>query len=126
VLDALLTPVNQVAVDATSPNSDMNSSPSTPSSARNGLHVPRHALDMLVYALKNLDNPVNFPIEVRVNICSFFLQLQKNVAAESLASCVKETVLPVARQVVEYSQDDPRDEKVFRAASLLVNTWTSA
>jgi len=121
-----LTPVNQVAVDATSPNSDMNSSPSTPSSARNGLHVPRHALDMLVYALKNLDNPVNFPIEVRVNICTFFLQLQKNVAAESPASCVKEAVLPVARQVVEYSQDDPRDEKVFRAASLLVNTWTSA
>jgi len=80
---------------------------------------------MLVYALKNIDNPVNFPIEVRVNACTFFLQLQKNVAAESL-SRVKEVVLPVARQVIEYSQDDPKDEKLFKATSLLVNTWTSA
>ena len=125
MLDALFTPVNQVAVDATSPNSDTTSSPPTPSSTQNGLPVPRHALDMLVYALKNVDNPVNFPIEVRVNVCTFFLQLQKNVAAESV-SRVKEAVLPVARQVVEYSQDDPKDEKVFKAASLLVNTWTSA
>lgn len=121
MLNALLAPVNE---DHSTRN-NASPGPPTPPSVNDGLLVPRHALDMLVYALSNVDNPVNFPVEVRVNICNFLLQLQKNVPAESLAR-VKEEILPVARQVVEESQDDPQEEKLLKAASLLLQLWSSA
>ncbi len=125
VLDSLLTPVNEGPTpESNSTNNDASPGPPTPSSVNDGLPVPRHALDMLVYALRNVDNPVNFPVEVRVNICSFLLQLQKNVPAESLAR-VQEEILPVAKLVVEESQDDPQEEKLLKAASLLLKSWAS-
>lgn len=125
MLDALLEPVNEGPTpESNSTSNDTSPGPPTPSSVNDGLPVPRHALDMLVYALRNVDNPVNFPVEVRVNICSFLLQLQKNVPAESL-SHVQEEILPVARLVVEESQDDPQEEKLLKAASLLLESWAS-
>jgi hypothetical protein len=80
---------------------------------------------MLIYALRNVDNPVNFPIEVRVNVCTFLLQLQKNISSEGFAR-VKTVVLPVVQQVVEELQDEPREEKLLKAASLLAKSWVPA
>jgi len=80
---------------------------------------------MLLYALKNVDNPVNFPIEVRVNVCTFFLQLQRHASAESLAH-VKAAALPVAEYVVEDLQEEPSEEKLFKAATALVKSWTTS
>jgi len=121
VLDALFNPINQ-DVSSTSPITDVpNSSLPTPSSTEDGLPVPQNALDMLIYALRNVDNPVNFPIEVRVNVCTFLLQLQKNVPPEAFGR-VKGAVLPVVQQVADELQDEPQEEKLFKAASLLMTS----
>ena len=123
VLDALFNPVNQgVSAATASPStSDPISSLPTASSVDDGLPVPQNALDMLIYALRNVDNPVNFPIEVRVNVCTSLLQLQKNVSPDAFAR-VKTTVLPVVQQVVDELQDEPQEEKLFKAASLLAKS----
>jgi len=97
----------------------------TSTSSRDGLPVPKHALDMLVFVLRNFDNPVNFPMEVRINACTFFTQLQpnRNVPAASLVR-IREAVLPVVQQVAEDSQEVSGEEKLHAAANLLIETWT--
>lgn len=96
----------------------------TPSSRNDGLPVPEHALDMLVGVLRNVDNPVNFPIELRVNTCTFFLQLQRYVSNKSLAP-IREIVLPVLRQIAEDSQEVEEEEKLTKVANLLITSWTN-
>lgn len=124
VLEALTTTLNGnlVTEEPLSANSEASSSLPTPSSRNDGLLVPRHALDMLVFALRNVDNPVNFPLEVRVNICTFFLQLQRYSSAH--LARVKDVVLPVVEQVAEDSEDVVGEEKLAKAAKLLFETWT--
>jgi len=126
VLEALFAPINQgaPAAVASSSASDPSSSLPTPSSVNDGLPVPQDALDMLIYALRNVDNPVNFPIEIRVNVCSFLLQLQKNVPPEGFAR-VKNVALPVAQQVLDELQEEPREERLFKAVSHLVMAWVT-
>jgi len=126
VLEALMMPFNgKSAVDGVSPASTVNANNSflTPSSRNDGLPVPEHALDMLVNVLRNVDNPVNFPIEVRVNTCTFLLQLQRYVSSDSLAP-IRGIVLPVVRQVAEDSQEVEQEEKLAKVANLLVTSWT--
>lgn len=64
------------------------------------LPVPRHALDMLLFALKNVDNPANFPVEVRVNVCSFFVQLARHTSGDELNK-VKGAVRDVLVQLLD-------------------------
>ena len=99
------------------------STPPTPSSLSDGLPVLEHAVDMLVNVLRNVDNSINFPIEVRVNTCTFFLQLQKHVSSDSLAP-IREIVLPVLQQIIENSQEVQEDEKLIKVANLLNTSWT--
>jgi len=124
VLEALTTALNGnlATEEPLSANSEDSSSLPTPSSRNDGLLVPRHALDMLVFALRNVDNPVNFPLEVRVNICTFFLQLQRHSSAH--LTRVKAIVLPVVEQVAEDSEDVEGEEKLAKAAKLLFETWS--
>ncbi|KAF8797982.1 hypothetical protein BYT27DRAFT_7228589 [Phlegmacium glaucopus] len=127
VLDALTTPLNEnSAINGVSPVSitvNANNSLPTPSSRNDGLSVPESALDMLVNVLRNVDNPVNFPIELRVNICTFFLQLQRHASSESLAP-IREIVLPVLQQIAEDSQEVEEEEKLAKVANLLITSWT--
>ena len=111
-------PLNEkLVIDGLSPVSTV---PPTPSSLNDGLPVLEHALDMLVNVLRNVDN---FPIEVRVNTCTFFLQLQKHVSSDSLAP-IREIVLPVLKQIIEDSQEVQEDEKLIKVANLLITSWT--
>lgn len=71
-----------------------------------------------------MDNPVNFPVEVRANVCTFFMQLQKVVTPEVLTK-VKEVVVPVAEQVMEECQSSPTEAKLYSACSLLVKSFKS-
>lgn len=120
-MDALFNPINQ-DVSSASPITDIpTSSLPTPSSTEDGLPVPRNALDMLIYALRNVDNPVNFPVEVRVNVCTFLLQLHKNVSPEAFER-VKSAVLPVVQHVADELQDEPQEEKLYKATSLLMTS----
>ncbi|KDR81566.1 hypothetical protein GALMADRAFT_239590 [Galerina marginata CBS 339.88] len=128
VVDALTVPLNGTTpapVEETLSLANGGGSPSlpTPSSRNDGLPVPRHALDMLVYVLRNVDNPVNFPMEVRLNTCTFFLQLQRHASVISLTR-VREAVLPVVQQVAEDSREIEEEEKLAKAANLLLESWT--
>jgi hypothetical protein len=118
VLEALKMPLNEKLVTDGLPVS----TPPTPSTLSDSVPVLAHALDMLVNVLRNVDNSVNFPIEVRVNTCTFFLQLQKHVSSDSLAP-VREIVLPVLQQIIEDSVQE--DEKLIKVANLLNTSWTT-
>ncbi|KAF8959042.1 hypothetical protein BDZ97DRAFT_2045486 [Flammula alnicola] len=122
VVDALTVPLNGEAPLSPSASIEVASSLPTPSSRNDGLPVPRHALDMLIFVLRNVDNPVNFPVEVRVNTCTFFLQLQRHASGVSLAK-IREAVIPVVQQVVEDSEDVEGEEKLVKAANLLLESW---
>ncbi|KAF4614699.1 hypothetical protein D9613_003020 [Agrocybe pediades] len=128
VLDALTTPANGAPLpipDTLSPTLNSGSQSPASTSYRDGLPVPKHALDMLIFVLRNIENPVNFPMEVRVNACTFFTQLQasKNVTAASIVR-IREAVLPVVQQVVEDSQGIAEEAKLAKAAKLLIEVWT--
>ncbi len=73
---------------------------------------------MLVFVLRNVDNPVNFPIEVRIN----FLQLPRFAPAASLAK-IWDAVVPVVRQVIEDSEGIKEEEKLVKAANVLLENW---
>lgn len=121
MLEALTRPLNEKPViDGMSP---VSTAPPTPSSLNDGLPVLEHALDMLVNVLRNVDNSINFPIEVRVNTCTFFLQLQKHVPSYSLAP-IREIVLPVLQQIIEDSQEVGENENLTKVANLLITSWT--
>lgn len=51
-------------------------------------------------ALDIVDEPDKYPPEIRLNVCSFLLQLQKNVPGESLLR-VRELLRPVLDELVE-------------------------
>ena len=121
-------PLNEkLTTDGLSPLSsaiNTNNSSPTPSSRNDGSPVLEQALDMLVNVLRNVDNPINFPIELRVNTCTFFLQLQKYISSDSLAP-IREIVLPVLQQIVEGSQEVEEEDKLTRVVNLLITSWTN-
>ncbi|KIY69965.1 hypothetical protein CYLTODRAFT_392703 [Cylindrobasidium torrendii FP15055 ss-10] len=121
------TETSPMAVSPTS--SDALSSPSvvTPSSSTRGqLHLPETATDMLVAVLRNVDNPANFQVEVRVNVCSLLLQLEKQDLGAGLAT-VKRRVQPVLEQVVEDLKDvgsEGMEATLAAAAREVMKGWS--
>ncbi|TFK42625.1 hypothetical protein BDQ12DRAFT_703078 [Crucibulum laeve] len=92
-----------------------------PSSARLRLPVPRHALDMLIFVLRNVDNPVNFPVEVRTNACSFLAQLTRHVPRDEL-STVQEAARPVLEAIVKTTKpEDPLHKPCKRVLDIWRN-----
>jgi hypothetical protein len=85
--------------------------------------MPRHALDMLIFTLKNVDNPTNFPVEVRVNVCSFFVQLSKHTSGEELVK-VKATVQPVLERLSEGLQGaQAKEEMLAKGIKRVLDAW---
>jgi len=80
--------------------------------------APRHALDMLLLVLRNTDDSSNFPVEVRVNVCSFFYQLSKHIPAEELSD-VKEVVRPVLESLVGNTE-----EMLEKAIQRVLDSWS--
>ncbi|KAJ7109328.1 hypothetical protein C8R44DRAFT_802209 [Mycena epipterygia] len=103
--------------------SDVSSPVVTTPSTRGRLPIPRNALDMLIAVLKNVDNPVNFQMEVRVNVCSFFAQLTRNSSGPELVR-VKDSVRPVVENVSENLQNAPnKEEMLVKATKKLLELW---
>ncbi|KAF7304842.1 GTP binding [Mycena kentingensis (nom. inval.)] len=98
--------------------SDVSSPVVTTPSTRGRPTIPRNALDMLIAVLRNVDNPVNFQMEVRVNVCSFFAQLTRHTSGPELGR-VKESVRPV----VESVSDGLSDEMLSKAMGKLLDLW---
>ncbi|KAG6878723.1 hypothetical protein C0993_011538 [Termitomyces sp. T159_Od127] len=121
VLDVLTAPLGlelplDTPVDAMSPLTANDLNVSSPSRARVHLNTPRHPLDMLVFVLKNVDNPANFPTEVRANVCSFLIQLTKHTHGVKLEQ-VKEAMQPVLESLLASSGVEERLENALHRLS---------
>ncbi|KAJ7470716.1 hypothetical protein FB451DRAFT_349529 [Mycena latifolia] len=103
--------------------SDVSSPVVTTPSTRGRLPIPRNALDMLIAVLKNVDNPVNFQMEVRVNVCSFFAQLTRHTSGPELIR-VKDSVRPVVENVSETLQNaSNKEDMLVKATKKLLELW---
>ncbi|KAJ7273663.1 hypothetical protein B0H12DRAFT_1090485 [Mycena haematopus] len=105
--------------------SDVSSPVVTTPSTRGRLPIPRNALDMLIAVLRNLDNPVNFQMEVRVNVCSFFAQLTRYNSGPELLR-VKDSVRPVVENVSESLKNASNkgdQEMLVKATKKLLDLW---
>jgi hypothetical protein len=98
---------------------------STPSTAHHplGFQPPQTCLDMLVNVMRNVDNPANFPPEVRINVCSLFIQLGRNGSSDEL-SRVKDTMRPVFEKVrsgLEGAQG--KEETLVKSITKVLDAW---
>lgn len=75
---------------------------------------------MLISVLRNVDNPVNYPIEVRMNTCSFFVQLAKHASGPGLES-VEDLVRPILEKIVESGEG--KGEKLAPYAKRVLDSW---
>ncbi|THU78636.1 hypothetical protein K435DRAFT_769285 [Dendrothele bispora CBS 962.96] len=108
---------SSVASDVSSPTV------ATPPSTRGRLPVPRTTLDILISVLNNVDNPVNFQVEVRINTCSLFIQMGKNSSGEDYDK-VKETIRPVFERLLDSLKDvTGKDEILAKALRKASETW---
>jgi hypothetical protein len=120
-ITAPLVPQNPLVVEPSSATSSDASSPlvATPPT-RAHIPAPRHALDMLISVLRNVDNPVNYPIEVRMNTCSFFVQLAKHASGPGLES-VEDLVRPTLEKIAENGEG--KGEKLAPYAKRVLDSW---
>ncbi|KAF8636632.1 hypothetical protein AX17_003441 [Amanita inopinata Kibby_2008] len=122
-------PVPTDSLPTVSSGSETSSPMMTPSS-RGGRGLPpvHSALEVLVFVLRNVDNPVNFPVEVRVNACSFLTQLNRNTGVEDMAK-VKEAVLPELEKLAKGSANvlvAPGMEEVLRkSVKKVLDSWST-
>ncbi|KAH8833794.1 hypothetical protein DL96DRAFT_1578425 [Flagelloscypha sp. PMI_526] len=131
VLAAIYTPLSAEVIDppppAESSRSSDASSPviATPTSQTLRPGQPSTPFDMILSVMKNTE----FPLEIRINACSLFVQLSKNLSGDELVN-VKEAALPVVTDIYEEYQDgeggNDKTELFARVAKKLVDTWKSA
>ncbi|KAF8628482.1 hypothetical protein AX15_003992 [Amanita polypyramis BW_CC] len=108
-------------------SSETSSPVTTPSSiGGRGLASSYSGLDILVFVLKNVDNPVNFPVEIRVNVCAFLVQLGRNTTAEELSK-VKEVVKPALEKLATgepHTLAAPgKEELLRRSVKKVLDAW---
>jgi hypothetical protein len=78
---------------------------------------------MLIAVLKNVDNPVNFQMEVRVNVCSFFVQLTRHTSGPELLR-IKDSVRPVVESVSESLMSSPnKEDMLMKATKKILDLW---
>ncbi|KAK7014904.1 GTP binding protein [Favolaschia claudopus] len=105
--------------------SDVSSPVVTTPSTRGRMPIPHNTLDMLIAVLRNVDNPANFQMEVRVNVCSFFAQLTRHTSGSELDR-VKDSVRPVVESVSENLQSAANkgdQEMLVKATKKLLDLW---
>lgn len=108
-----------------STSSDVSSPVVATPPIRGKLPVPRHGLDMLLFVLRNIDNPANFPVEVRVNVCSFLLQLGKQTSGPEW-NAVQTKVRPTLEKIIETTQNvQGKEEMLGKAAKRVLDHWNS-
>ncbi|KAK0459680.1 uncharacterized protein EV420DRAFT_1269168 [Desarmillaria tabescens] len=108
---------------STSSNSDVSSPTLTTPSTRGQLPTPRSAAEMLVAVLRNFDNPVNFPVEVRINVCSLLWQVGRYKGGEDVAK-LQAVVKPVLEQLVEDSPTPQgKEATLVNGAKKVLESW---
>ncbi|KAG5727645.1 hypothetical protein E4T56_gene12251 [Termitomyces sp. T112] len=104
VLDALTAPLGielppDSPLDSMSPLTVSDLGVTSPTKARVHLNVPRYPLDMLIFTLKNVDNPANFPTEVRANLKGYVQDIQKKADAFEEAARILRSQIPFKNQI---------------------------
>ncbi|KAJ4488004.1 hypothetical protein J3R30DRAFT_3280675 [Lentinula aciculospora] len=132
VLRAILAPLSfenppPPSADPPSASTSVTTDGSSPTiatpSTRGRLPVPKTPLDTFIAVLKNVDNPVNFQPEVRINVCSLFIQVGRNASGDEYDK-VKDTVRPVMERVLETLQDATgKEEMLGKAVKKVLDTW---
>ncbi|KAG6820603.1 hypothetical protein H0H93_014519 [Arthromyces matolae] len=128
VLDALTVPLSievppESPIDSTSPPttaSDVSTPGVSSANTRAHLNIPHTPLDMLIFTLKNVDNPANFPVEVRSNVCSFLVQVSKHAPGDKLEH-LKEAIHPVKESLLA---SPTTEEKLAHALRRLNEAWS--
>lgn len=83
----------------------------------------RRALDMLIAVLKNVDTGSNYPVEIRVNVCSLILQLGKNGSSAQFAR-IRESTQPVLEDLAEDTQIvEGKKGMLGVAAQKVLDSW---
>lgn len=134
VLSAILTPLQiefppipptEPPSTSTSTNSGVSSPVmATPSTHHGGrLPIPTLPLDMLISVLRNVDNPVNFQVEVRMNVCSLLLQLGRNSSGDEL-NRLQDTLRPILEKALEDLQGTQgKEEMLIKSMQRVLDTW---
>ncbi|KAF5365667.1 hypothetical protein D9758_003317 [Tetrapyrgos nigripes] len=121
--DMLPPPTADPPSASTSVASDVSSPTVATPSTRDRIPVPKTTLDVLISVLKNVDNPVNFQVEVRINSCSLFIQLGKNTSGEEYDK-VKDTIRPVFENLLDGLKDATgKDEMLAKSIQKTLETW---
>jgi hypothetical protein len=120
ILDAILLPIPESNVGGT-PLSPMGSEASSPTLV-NKNPVTQNGLEMIVNALRNVDNPVVYPIEIRTNICTFLVQLSRNTSGPKLLQ-VQEATKPILEKIKELSTE--KEDLLTNAATKVLEGWKS-
>lgn len=84
--------------------------------------VTQNGLEMIVNALRNVDNPVVYPIEIRTNICTFLVQLSRNTSGPKLLQ-VQEATKPILEKIKELSTE--KEDLLTNAATKVLEGWKS-
>lgn len=78
---------------------------------------------MLVFVLRNVDNPANYPQEVRVNVCSLLLQLTKNTPEDDLTK-LKGAVRSTLEKLTNRLQSAAgKDEMLRSSVQKVLSAW---
>ncbi|TFK76491.1 hypothetical protein BDN72DRAFT_885218 [Pluteus cervinus] len=116
------------AITAPAPESHPQLQASESSTDANASQTPTPwcTLDQIAVALDTSDDPGKYPVEIRMNICSFLLQLEKNAPKEQL-SRTKAMLQPVVEETVENLQGqklDNKQEMLLTTAKKLLGQWS--
>jgi|SRR5712664_803897 hypothetical protein len=131
VLDAIINPLPiEVAPNpAMLGPSDGDSPVATSTSSHPRMQTPKRLLDRLVAILRNTDannrpNPLNFPVEVRANVCALLGQVSRNASGEQM-----ETLSKVAKSILEdlsKTAGQGREGMLSTAAKKSLDGWAKA
>lgn len=124
VLDAILTPT---------PEGNLNEAPQTPGSEASSATlvnrpprppVARHGLEMLVNVLRNTENPVSYPSEIRANVCTFLVHLTRHATAKEKLQQVQDVIKPVLQKFQEsQSTSAQKEEMLSGAVDKVLDLW---
>jgi hypothetical protein len=78
---------------------------------------------MLGFVLKNVDNPANYPQEVRINVCSLLLQLTRHTTEDDLLK-VKDALRSTLEKLTNKLQSAMGKDEMLRGnVQKVLSAW---
>jgi len=120
VLDAITVPAPEGTMGESMSPSPLGSDASSPTSVSKPRPlVARHALEMITNVLRNTDNPANYPVEIRANICTFLIHLTRSSSAPFKLSGIQHAVRPTLEKI----RAEPGGDLLSSAVGKVLDLW---